>query len=120
MHSIVAEALDKKSEEIGSLHARATEKSEYLLSIARAYMDFSRDHASAVFSDALRTAEEVDLEAIDFLHALCRVVKRQRPDTPETRELLGAFARIVRHSGDLLQSGRWISLGRSIGGDHRF
>ncbi len=104
MQPIVAEALDQKSEEIGRLHARATEKSEYLLSIARVYMDFSRDHASTVFSDALKIAEEVDLEALDVLHALCRVVKRERPDSPETRELLGAFARVVRHSGDLLKS----------------
>jgi energy-coupling factor transporter ATP-binding protein EcfA2 len=104
MQSVVADALEKKSEEIGRLHVRATEKSEYLLSIARVFLDFSKDHAEIAFSDALKTAEEVDLEALDILHALCRVVKRDRPDTPETRELLGAFARVVRHAGDLLQS----------------
>lgn len=104
MQSVVADALEKKSEEIGKLDVRATEKSEYLLSIARVFLNFSKDHASIAFSDALKTAEEVDLEALDILHALCRVVKRDRPDTPETRELLGAFTRVVRHAGDLLQS----------------
>ena len=104
MRSIVAQELDQKSEAIERLHTRATEKSESLLSIARVYMDFSKDHASTVFRDALKVAEEVDLEAIDILHSLCRIVKRERPDTPQTRKLLGAFARLVRHAGDLLQS----------------
>ncbi|GFE66532.1 ATP-binding protein [Litoreibacter roseus] len=104
LQSVVAETLEQKSEEIRSLHVRATEKSEYLLSIARVFMDFSKDHASAIFSDALKIAEEVDLEALDVLHALCRIVKRERPDTSETKELLGAFARVVRHAGELLDS----------------
>jgi len=104
MHSLVSEALDKKSEQIIDLRARATEKSEYLVSIARVFLGFSREHASVVFTDALKVAEEVDLEAIDVLHALCRIVKRERRDTPETRELVRTFARLVRHAGDLLQS----------------
>lgn len=104
MHSSVAEALDQKSEKIRVLRAKATEKSEHLVSIARVFLDFSRDNASAVFSDALKIAEDVDLEAIDVLHGLCRIVKRERHDTFNTRELIGAFARLVRHSGDLLQS----------------
>ncbi|WP_282611335.1 hypothetical protein [Pelagibius sp. Alg239-R121] len=104
MHSPVAETLDQKSEQIRVLRAKATEKSEYLISIARVFLDFSRDNASVVFSDALKIAEEVDLEAIDVLHALCRIVKRERCDTLEARKLIGAFARLVRHSGDLLES----------------
>lgn len=104
LQAAVAETLEQKSEEVRRLHVRAIEKSEYLLSIARVFMDFSRDHASAIFSDALKSAEEVDLEALDVLHALCRVVKRERPDTSETRELLFAFARVVRHAGELLGS----------------
>ncbi len=104
LQAVVAETLERKSEEVRKLHVRATEKSEYLLSIARVFMDFSKDHASVIFSDALKIAEEVDLEALDVLHAFCRVVRRERPDTSETRELLGAFARVVRHAGELLDS----------------
>ncbi|WP_319496013.1 hypothetical protein [uncultured Cohaesibacter sp.] len=104
LQSIAAETLEQKAKEVRRLHVRATEKSEYLLSIARVFMDFSKDHASAFFSDALKIAEEIDLEALDVLHALCRVVKRERPDTSETRELLCAFARVIRHAGELLDS----------------
>ena len=104
MHDAVAEALDAKSDRIRGLQIRATEKSEYLLSIARVFLGFSEDLASTAFADALKIAEDVDLEALDVLHALCRIVKRTRQDTPDARDLVGSFAGVVRHAGDLLQS----------------
>ncbi len=104
MQSVVAAELETKSSEISMFSMKATEKSEYLVSVARVFLGFSRENAAAVYTDALKIAEEVDLEAIDVLHALCRIIKRERPDSPSTRKLVGDFARLVRFSGNLLQS----------------
>ncbi|WP_432287698.1 hypothetical protein SLT36_12035 [Aminobacter sp. BA135] len=103
-HEPVTKLMEAQAAELISLQMKATEKADGLISIARMFAPFHRPNAEAYFSQALEIVEEVDLETLDVLHALCRMVERPHPDTPEMRARTSRFARLVHIAGGLLQS----------------
>ena len=100
----VTELMETQADELVSQQVKATEKSDGLIRIARMFLPFHRANAEVYFIKALQIVEEVDLETLDVLHALCRMMQRALPDTPETRVRASRFARLVHIAGGLLQS----------------
>jgi hypothetical protein len=84
-HEAVTKLMQAQATEPISRQIKATEKADGLISIARIFLTFHRPNAEAYFSQALQIVEEVDLETLDVLHALCRILQRPPSDTPEKK-----------------------------------
>lgn len=102
--SLVAAFLDHRAQAVKDAEAKASDKSQNLVAIARVFQLFSPESAELIFKEALTIAEKVDLEVIDVLHAICKMSERPRADTTANRVLAGRVSRLVRVAGDLLQS----------------
>lgn len=103
-HLPVLEYLETCLDLVRATEALATEKAETLILAARLALPWHRSLAETLYKEALDIIEEVDLETLDVLHALCRMVEFDRSEPSRREGRAVRFAGLIHHAGRLLRN----------------
>lgn len=103
-HLPVLEYLETCLDMVRATESLATEKAETLILAARLALPWHRALAETFYKESLDIIEEVDLETLDILHALCRMVGNDRSEPSRREGRAVRFAGLIHHAGRLLRN----------------